>query len=88
MYHALAKHGGMSLQMSCKGDLWIDDHHTADKSPLHRIPTGTDLLICLHKIVLLRLGQLSSKPLGKFAVSVDTAQVLRPWTKSVVFSIK
>ncbi len=32
MYHALAKHGGMSLDMTCKGDLWIDDHHTADTS--------------------------------------------------------
>jgi imidazoleglycerol-phosphate dehydratase len=31
MYHALAKHGGMSLTMKCKGDLWIDDHHTADE---------------------------------------------------------
>ncbi|KAJ2931450.1 hypothetical protein H1R20_g5675, partial [Candolleomyces eurysporus] len=30
MYTALAKHGGMSLKMKCKGDLWIDDHHTAD----------------------------------------------------------
>uniref|UniRef100_A0A8H8CN98 Imidazoleglycerol-phosphate dehydratase n=1 Tax=Psilocybe cubensis TaxID=181762 RepID=A0A8H8CN98_PSICU len=30
MYTALAKHGGMSLTMKCKGDLWIDDHHTAD----------------------------------------------------------
>lgn len=32
MYTALAKHGGMSLTMKCKGDLWIDDHHTADMS--------------------------------------------------------
>ncbi|THG99857.1 hypothetical protein EW145_g7180 [Phellinidium pouzarii] len=31
MYNALAKHGGMSLTMKCEGDLWIDDHHTADK---------------------------------------------------------
>ncbi|KAG8715192.1 imidazoleglycerol-phosphate dehydratase [Ceratobasidium sp. 423] len=30
MYTALAKHGHMSLAMKCKGDLWIDDHHTAD----------------------------------------------------------
>jgi imidazoleglycerol-phosphate dehydratase len=30
MYHALAKHSGMSLTMKCKGDLHIDDHHTAD----------------------------------------------------------
>ncbi|EJU05340.1 IGPD-domain-containing protein [Dacryopinax primogenitus] len=34
MYHALAKHGGMSLTMKCKGDLWIDDHHTAEDSAL------------------------------------------------------
>jgi len=32
MFHALAKHSGMSLTMKCEGDLWIDDHHTADKS--------------------------------------------------------
>lgn len=32
MYTALAKHGGMSLTLKCKGDLWIDDHHTADMS--------------------------------------------------------
>jgi imidazoleglycerol-phosphate dehydratase len=31
MYTALAKHSGMSLTMKCKGDLWSDDHHTADK---------------------------------------------------------
>jgi len=34
MYHALAKHGGMSLTMKCKGDLWIDDHHTAEDSAI------------------------------------------------------
>ncbi|KAG7452781.1 IGPD-domain-containing protein [Guyanagaster necrorhizus] len=32
MYTALAKHGGMSLTMKCRGDLFIDDHHTADMS--------------------------------------------------------
>ncbi|KAG6891338.1 hypothetical protein C0992_008792 [Termitomyces sp. T32_za158] len=31
MYTALAKHSGMSLTIKCKGDLWIDDHHSADK---------------------------------------------------------
>jgi imidazoleglycerol-phosphate dehydratase len=30
MFHALAKHGRMSLDIQCKGDLWIDDHHSAD----------------------------------------------------------
>jgi len=34
MFHALAKHGGMSLTMKCEGDLWIDDHHTAEDSAL------------------------------------------------------
>lgn len=34
MLHALAKHGGMSLTMACKGDLWIDDHHTAEDCAL------------------------------------------------------
>ncbi|SCV67379.1 BQ2448_6025 [Microbotryum intermedium] len=32
MYHALAKHSKMSLTIKCKGDLWIDDHHTAEDS--------------------------------------------------------
>ncbi|KAF7359342.1 Imidazoleglycerol-phosphate dehydratase [Mycena sanguinolenta] len=41
MYTALAKHGGMSLTMKCKGDLWIDDHHTADKFQDSAIALGT-----------------------------------------------
>lgn len=34
MLHALAKHGGMSLTLACDGDLWIDDHHTAEDCAL------------------------------------------------------
>ncbi|GAK63025.1 imidazoleglycerol-phosphate dehydratase [Moesziomyces antarcticus] len=34
MLHALAKHGGMSLTLACEGDLWIDDHHTAEDCAL------------------------------------------------------
>jgi len=30
MLHALAKHAGWSLRLNCKGDLHIDDHHTAE----------------------------------------------------------
>ena len=30
MLHALAKHSGWSLQLRTKGDLHIDDHHTAE----------------------------------------------------------
>jgi imidazoleglycerol-phosphate dehydratase len=34
MFTALAKHGGMALTLSCKGDLHIDDHHSAEDSAL------------------------------------------------------
>ncbi|KAK4127934.1 IGPD-domain-containing protein [Parathielavia appendiculata] len=30
MLHALAKHAGWSMALACKGDLHIDDHHTAE----------------------------------------------------------
>ncbi|KAI9100501.1 Imidazoleglycerol-phosphate dehydratase-domain-containing protein [Phlyctochytrium arcticum] len=30
MFHALAKHSRWSLNLTCKGDLHIDDHHTAE----------------------------------------------------------
>ncbi|KAI6043143.1 IGPD-domain-containing protein, partial [Pisolithus marmoratus] len=40
MYHALAKHSGFSLTMNCKGDLWIDDHHTADEYPAIALGTA------------------------------------------------
>lgn len=30
MLHAMAKHGFLDLKLSCKGDLHIDDHHTAE----------------------------------------------------------
>jgi len=34
MFSALAKHGLMSLVISCKGDLHIDDHHSAEDCSL------------------------------------------------------
>ncbi|KAJ2000427.1 imidazoleglycerol-phosphate dehydratase [Coemansia thaxteri] len=34
MYHALAKHGLWSLTLTCKGDLHIDDHHTAEDTAI------------------------------------------------------
>ncbi|CAG8653305.1 4767_t:CDS:2 [Paraglomus occultum] len=34
MYHALAKHSGWTLHLQCKGDLHIDDHHTAEDTAI------------------------------------------------------
>ncbi|KAI8338120.1 Imidazoleglycerol-phosphate dehydratase-domain-containing protein [Chlamydoabsidia padenii] len=34
MYHALAKHAGWTLFLSCDGDLHIDDHHTAEDTAI------------------------------------------------------
>jgi imidazoleglycerol phosphate dehydratase HisB len=34
MFHALAKHGHFDLLLHCKGDLEVDDHHTAEDCAL------------------------------------------------------
>ena len=34
MVGALAKHGHFDVVLRCKGDLWIDDHHTAEDCAL------------------------------------------------------
>lgn len=34
MFTALAKHGGLSLNLKCNGDLHIDDHHSAEDCAL------------------------------------------------------
>ncbi|KAK9710113.1 imidazoleglycerol-phosphate dehydratase [Basidiobolus ranarum] len=34
MYHALAKHSRWSLTLICKGDIHIDDHHTAEDTAI------------------------------------------------------
>ncbi|HMZ53044.1 MAG TPA: imidazoleglycerol-phosphate dehydratase HisB [Candidatus Sumerlaeota bacterium] len=34
MLHAFAKHARIDLELSCKGDLHIDDHHTAEDCAL------------------------------------------------------
>lgn len=63
MVHALAKHGGWSLQLQCKGDLEIDDHHSAE-----------DCGIALGEALKRALGSLKGvKRFGSAYVPLDEA---------------
>ncbi|KAI0273653.1 IGPD-domain-containing protein [Gloeopeniophorella convolvens] len=57
MYHALAKHSGWSLTLKAQGDLWIDDHHTADTEP--------DLARALTQDTAIALGTAFKQALGE-----------------------
>ena len=50
MLHALAKHAGWSLRIHTKGDLHIDDHHTAEDTC---IALGQVGLLCVQMYDLL-----------------------------------
>ncbi|KAF8894470.1 imidazoleglycerol phosphate dehydratase [Infundibulicybe gibba] len=68
MYTALAKHGGMSLTMKCVGDLWIDDHHTADKLPFPLVndrPFLTKSWLPLAQDSAIALGTVFKEALGE-----------------------
>jgi imidazoleglycerol-phosphate dehydratase/histidinol-phosphatase len=45
MLEQVAKHGGIDLEINVKGDLWIDEHHTAE-----------DVALCLGEAFQLALG--------------------------------
>ena len=65
MYTALAKHGGMSLTMKCKGDLWIDDHHTADEQRCNAaIRCTTNTIVTLQDSAI-ALGTAFKQALGE-----------------------
>ncbi|KAI0245094.1 IGPD-domain-containing protein [Lactifluus subvellereus] len=57
MYHALAKHSGMSLTLKAKGDLWIDDHHTADNALISACALTQDTAIALGTAFKQALGE-------------------------------
>ena len=54
MLHALAKHGGWSMRLRTRGDLHIDDHHTAE-----------DTCIALGQVSWRRLQSLAERDWGK-----------------------
>jgi imidazoleglycerol-phosphate dehydratase / histidinol-phosphatase len=64
MLEQLAKHGGFSLELTCKGDLEIDEHHTVEDCAL---AVGEALRLALgEKLGLARYG---------FVLPMDEAQV-------------
>ena len=85
MYTALAKHAGICLTMTCKGDLWIDDHHTADMIIFELIILQY-LIFQPHRTVRSPWAPLSNRLLAKYAVLDDTELVSPLSMKSVVCS--
>jgi imidazoleglycerol phosphate dehydratase HisB len=81
MYHALAKHGGMSLTMKCKGDLWIDDHHTADEYSKMGSGIANQYICGIYRIAQSPSERLSSKLSVKSAEFVDMELDLHLWMR-------
>jgi len=69
MLSSLAAHGGFSLELSCQGDLEVDEHHTVEDSALAR---GQALRQALgSKAGIARYGFLLPMDESQAAVSVD-----------------
>ena len=62
----LAKHGRFDLTVSCKGDTWVDDHHTVE-----------DVGICLGQAFAQALGEKRGiTRYGSFILPMDEALIL------------
>ncbi|GHP10402.1 imidazoleglycerol-phosphate dehydratase [Pycnococcus provasolii] len=65
MLDQLAKHGMFDLEVSCKGDLWIDDHHTTE-----------DVAIALGQCFADALGNKAGiRRFGSFTAPLDEALI-------------
>ena len=66
MLTLFASHGRFDLQISCSGDTWVDDHHTAE-----------DVGICLGKAFAEALGEKRGiTRYGSFLLPMDEALIL------------
>ncbi len=66
MLTLFAAHGGFDLEVSCKGDTWVDDHHTAE-----------DVGICLGQAFSQALGDKRGiTRYGSFLLPMDEALIL------------
>lgn len=66
MLTLFASHGGFDLKVSCKGDTWVDDHHTVE-----------DVGICLGQAFRQALGDKRGiTRYGSFILPMDEALIL------------
>lgn len=66
MLTLFASHGRFDLQLSCKGDIWVDDHHTVE-----------DIAICLGDAVREALGDKRGiTRYGSMLLPMDEALIL------------
>ena len=66
MLTLFARHGGFDLELSCKGDTWVDDHHSIE-----------DIGICLGKALAQALGEKKGiRRYGDIVLPMDEALIL------------
>ena len=66
MLNGFARHGGFGLSVTCKGDTWVDDHHSAE-----------DVGICLGDAFAQALGDLRGvERFGQSILPMDEALIL------------
>ncbi len=66
MLTLFAKHGRFDLELACKGDVWVDDHHSVE-----------DIGICMGEALRVALGEAKGiRRYGSMLLPMDEALVL------------